>query len=221
MSGFDSLFSLASTIGDTASKLQPLLSTFKLGSDLVTSYSKYSGQKKQNEKMRSAIDDAAEQNRLALAERGTQQQAQIKEGMSARARQAMVEKARLAAVANSAGGGNSADRLAQMTDFNLGSDIAMMEANSGSLDRQMVREMGRIDSQSQSQKNQLIDPSVFSILGDLGAAGMGFAQRSRYANPKNPDLSLVNMGSGLTGFDPLSEFGLRPNRPPGQGFKYQ
>lgn len=190
---FDDILKVASNIGSTASKLQPLLSTFKLGADLVGSYAKYSGQKKLNSQMRSSIDQATADNQAALAERNSQQQSQIKETQSARARQAMVEKARLQAIATAAGGGNSADRLAQMSDFNLGSDVAMLEANAGSLDRQHAREMASLTNRATSQKNQLVDPSLFGLFGDAISAGIGYSMRGTQANPQSGGLQTSAM----------------------------
>lgn len=197
MSSFDSILGFADDFGKSLSgvlsfseKLAPLLSMGKLGFDVVGSIQKYGAQKKYAAEMRNNIEEARANNQAALSERNEQQQAVNKEKMSERARQALAEKSKLAAIAAESGGGGGSDaRLAMMPDFGLGHDIAALESSNAGLQRQFVREANRINNTADSQRKQIADPSMLALAGDLFGAGLGFADRSRVLNPtsqRNP-----------------------------------
>lgn len=178
--------SLSGVLG-FAEKLAPLLSVGQLGFDVYGSIKKYSEQKRYADEMRRNVEDTRAANQAALAERNEQSQAVNKEKMSERARQAMAEKAKIAAIIAETGGGMSGSdaRLAMMPQAALGQDIAMLEANNASLQRQFLREASRINSQATSQANQIRDPSGWTLAGDLLGSTIGFASRSRQMNPKS------------------------------------
>ena len=167
-----------------AKQLAPILSVGKLGFDVYSSFAAHSAQKKAAEQQRANIEEARANNQAALAERNEQQQAQIKNTMSERARQAMLERARINAIAAESGGGVSDMRLAMMPDAALGMDIGMLESNSASLNRQFAREAARIENTAQSQRNSVKSPTGFNLAADLFGAGLGFVDRSRTMNPK-------------------------------------
>lgn len=191
---FNSILGFADDLGKNlsgvlgfAEKLAPVLSLAQLGFDVFGSIKKYSEQKRYADEMRGNIEQARAANQAALAERNAQSQAVNKEKMSERARQAMAEKAKIAAIIAESGGGMSGSdaRLAMMPQAALGADIAMLEANNASLNRQYLREAARLDAQAESQRNQIRDPSMLTLGADLLGSTLGFASRSRAMNPRS------------------------------------
>ncbi|UEP39982.1 hypothetical protein [Burkholderia sp. B21-005] len=92
----------------------------------------------------------------------TQQNQAAAEQMSERARQAMIETGHLQALAADSGtnGGGSNDRVANEANFNAGQDIATMQANASSQQRQMVNQLSGSYAQAVSRTASIQQPSL-------------------------------------------------------------
>lgn len=172
--GFDDVFK-------AVSKYAPML---QLGSAIVGGISEYTSKSKQAGRMNDAIDRAQAENSAALRERASQQTAQSKQDQNVRARAAMIEKARLKAIAAESGlSGNSFDRLSQAEDWAAGTDIGQLQQNEAALQRQNQREEARIAAAANQDRSRIQAPSMFETgLGLLGSV-INYGVGNSKANP--------------------------------------
>lgn len=92
----------------------------------------------------------------------TQETQQAAEQMSERARQAMIETGHLNALAADSGtnGGGSNDRVTNEANFNAGQDIAAMQNNASSAQRQLADQAKGAYSQEASRDAAIQQPSL-------------------------------------------------------------
>jgi len=109
-----------------------------------------------------AAQEAYDSQVLQTKNEMTQQNQAAAEQMSERARQAMIETGHLQALAADSGtnGGGSNDRVGNEADFNAGQDIATMQANASSQQRQMVNQLQGNYSQAVSRTASIQQPSL-------------------------------------------------------------
>ncbi|SMG43161.1 hypothetical protein SAMN06265784_104142 [Paraburkholderia susongensis] len=119
-----------------------------------------------------AYDSDVVQTKNAMVEQSQQAAGQ----MSERARQAMVETGHLQALANDSGtnGGGSNDRVTNEANFNAGQDIAAIQANASSAQRQLVGQLNGSYAQAVSRDASIQQPSLIGT-GLQIASGVGNA----------------------------------------------
>ena len=101
----------------------------------------HSSAKKQKKKMRKAALDIHAQELEVLADMGGEIDRQTTQKMSVRAREALVQRGRLAAIAAESGiSGNTQGRLTAQAYFDEGSDQTQTLINRNSAQRQLLRE---------------------------------------------------------------------------------
>lgn len=137
---------------------------------------------RQENAAQAAYDADANQTRAIQA----QQTASATEQMSERARQAMVETGHLQALAADSGtnGGGSNDRVTNEANFNAGQDIAAMQANASSAQRQLVSQLNGSYAQAQSRVASVQQPSLIGTGlqiagGSMSAYNSGQAAKTR------------------------------------------
>jgi hypothetical protein len=119
-----------------------------------------------------ATKSAYAMDQMQLSERYEQQNQELNQQQNERTRAAMVERGRLNA-AYSEGGlqGGSLDRIVNTNEFNLGQDIATMNANRSNLTKQTRMEGIGLRATAQSRLNQIKRPSFLDTgLKIAGAA---------------------------------------------------
>jgi len=99
---------------------------------------------------------------------------------SERARQAMVETAHLQALANESGtAGGSNDRVTNEANFNAGTDLATMQANAASSQRQLVNQLNGGYATAEQRMSNIQQPSLIGAgLQIAGAATSAYASRA-------------------------------------------
>ncbi|WP_124677697.1 hypothetical protein [Burkholderia cenocepacia] len=114
--------------------------------------------KRQGDAAQAAYDSQVTQTKNEM----TQQSQAAAEQMSERARQAMIETGHLQALAADSGtnGGGSNDRVTNEANFNAGQDIAAMQANASSQQRQMVGQLDGSYAQAVSRTASIQQPSL-------------------------------------------------------------
>lgn len=117
-----------------------------------------------------AYDDSVVQARNQQAE----QDAQAKDQMSERARQAMVETAHLRALSAESGtAGGTNDRVTNEANFNAGQDLAAIQGNAQSAQRQIAQQARSGYATAQNRQAQIQQPSLI---------GTGLQIAGAYAN---------------------------------------
>lgn len=114
--------------------------------------------RKQSQAAQAAYDAQVIDTKNAM----TEQNQAAAEQMSERARQAMIETGRLQALAIDSGtnGGGSNDRVTGESGFNASQDIAAMQANAASQQRQMATQLRGAYAQAQSRTASIQQPSL-------------------------------------------------------------
>jgi hypothetical protein len=87
----------------TNAELQSAFNTLSLAATLGMAITKYSAGTKAADRMAASIEESRQQNVAAASERDAQWQADNREKMGERARQAMIERARIRAIAAESG----------------------------------------------------------------------------------------------------------------------
>jgi hypothetical protein len=113
-------------------------------------------------KQSNAAQDAYDNQVAQIRNQQTQETQQASEQMSERARQAMIETGHLQALAIDSGtnGGGSNDRVTNEANFNEGQDIAAMQANASSAQRQLAAQASGAYSQAVSRDASIQQPSL-------------------------------------------------------------
>lgn len=137
----------------------------------------------------SALAQAAIVNNEAATEQYRQIDAQATDNMSARAREAMIEQARLRVVSGETGlAGVSADRLTQESKFNEGTDLASIASNRTNTLNQAYLEARGGAASMQSKANSINRPSLLGTgLQIAGAAASYGAETERLKRISTPN----------------------------------
>lgn len=135
--------------------------------------------RKQENAIQAAYDDSVVQTRNQQAE----QDAQTKDQMSERARQAMIETAHLRALASESGTtGGSNDRVTNEANFNAGQDIAAIQGNSQAAQRQLAQAARSGYATAVTRQSQVQQPSL--IGAGLQIAGTYVGQQAKAEQAK-------------------------------------
>lgn len=120
----------------------------------------------------SAAQSAYAMDQMQLAEQYTQQNQELNQQQTQRSREAMIERGRLNAAYGEGGlTGGSLDRIMNQNEFNLGQDMATMEANRGNLTKQTRMDGMGLRANAASRMNQIKRPSFIDTgLKIAGAA---------------------------------------------------
>lgn len=104
--------------------------------------------------------------------------------MSERARQAMIETGHLQALSNESGtnGGGSNDRVTNEANFNGGTDIATLQANAESQQRQLSMQANGAYSQAAQRMSSIQQPSLIGTGLQIAGAGLSAATGLQRAN---------------------------------------
>ena len=139
----------------------------------VTSHMQQAKQAKDTER---AIKENYSQQMDSLQLQYDQTNKQATDEMSVRAREAMIESARLRAISGESGlAGISNDRIQNESMFNLGTDIASIESNRQASLKQLHQEGKAIRSGNQSQINQIKRPSLIGTGLQIAGSAMDSA----------------------------------------------
>lgn len=107
--------------------------------------------------------------------------------MSVRAREAMIENAKLRAISGESGlAGISNDRMENESQFNLGTDIASIESNRQSTLKQIHQEGKAVRAGNQSQINQIQRPSLLGTGLQIAQGAVNAAGNYKAAKNKLP-----------------------------------
>lgn len=122
----------------------------------------YVGQKQAADRQSDAAQQAYDSQVGQIRNQQTEATQQAAEQMSERARQAMIETGHLQALAADSGtnGGGSNDRVANEANFNAGQDIAAMQNNASSTQRQLAMQANGAYSQAVSRDAAIQQPSL-------------------------------------------------------------
>lgn len=145
----------------------------------------YVGQKQAANRQSDAAQAAYDAQVTDTKNQMTQQNQAAAEQMSERARQAMIETGHLQALAADSGtnGGGSNDRVTNEANFNAGQDIAAMQANASSQQRQAVSALRGDYAQAASRTASIQQPSLIGTgLQIAGGALNSYTnlQRTKY-----------------------------------------
>lgn len=132
----------------------------------------YSGQRQQAKAQEQAAADAYQENQQALNVQQVQSNERASQEMSARAREAMVQRGRLRAIAAEGGGGNGMARI--MGEVNLASstDMATIERNRVMHEQQSQLQKRGMQTRAQSEINMSKRPSQVGLALDLMQSGL-------------------------------------------------
>jgi hypothetical protein len=104
--------------------------------------------------------------------------------MSVRAREAMIEQARLRVIGGESGlSGGSNDRIENESQFNLGTDIASLESNRRNALNQLYQEGKSLQAGNEAQIRQVRRPSLIGT--GLQIAGVATNAAANYKAAKN------------------------------------
>lgn len=143
----------------------------------------YMQQSQQASAQRKATEENYAQQMKALQLQYDQTNKQTADEMSVRAREAMIESARLRAISGESGlAGISNDRIQNESQFNLGTDIASIESNRQATLKQLHQEGKSIRAGNQSQINQIKRPSLIGT--GLQIAGVAASSAATYKSLK-------------------------------------
>lgn len=121
----------------------------------------FAAQSAQASRVDTSVMAANDADNRAVAERYKQVDAEATDKMSARAREARVEQARIRAIAGDSGlAGISSDRLIDESLFNEGTDIASIEANRRATLTQTQREAEAVNARNQTSINKQARPNL-------------------------------------------------------------
>lgn len=153
-----------------------MASQLMLGAQVATSVLGFVQQRGAADAQAAAIQANHEQQMRAYEEQQRQNNAAAAQQMSERAREAMIERARLRVIAGESGlAGISTDRIENQSRFNEGYDIASIEANRSNSAAQLYNEARGLRAQSQSRLNSINRPSLLGsglqIIGAVAGAG--------------------------------------------------
>lgn len=108
-----------------------------------------------------AIRAGAEASHAAVGRQYQQVQEQTAQDVSERAKEAMIERARLRVFSGESGlSGGSADRLQTMSRMNEGTDMATIEQNRRNTQEQLFEEAKAGNAQARSRLNSIQQPSL-------------------------------------------------------------
>lgn len=128
-----------------------------IGSSILS----YTQQSKAADKAEHATEEQKAANLLALDEQAHQVDAQASDSMGIRAREASIERGRLAAVAADSGlGGQGATRLENASRFSEGFDITALEQNRKASQRQINRQRDAVRAGADARLASLPQPSL-------------------------------------------------------------
>lgn len=164
----DGLIGLSNSAGSWLSQfniddLSRVLNGAMLAANTASSISRYRDGRRRADELRSSIEQSTEANVGTLREQQAQREAQAKEQLSERARQAMLERARLRAISASAGlSGPGLDDYEQVSQLSFGQDRGTIESNIASTQRQTGRAIDAAYARANDQRNRIVEPNLFS-----------------------------------------------------------
>ena len=180
MGFLDSALGFADDLFGSLNKFAPLL---QLATAVGGGLLKHSQQQDLFDRQSASINRMEAENRAALLERDFSERARTREGIGNRAREAAIEKARMAAVqAESGASGNTSERLRNSVMAQSGMDIAMLQAHQDEFSRQIMRQLAAEAARANSQRSSLSEPSWMST--GLGILGSGLTYGRQTANPR-------------------------------------
>lgn len=104
---------------------------------------------------------------------------------SERARQAMVETGHLQALANESGTtGGSNDRVTNEANFNAGTDIATIQANTASSQRQLISNLNGAYATAQQRDASIVNPSLVGTGLQIAGSGVSSYTQLQAAKAK-------------------------------------
>jgi hypothetical protein len=121
----------------------------------------------------------------ALKTQYDQTNKQATDEMSVKAREVMIETARLRVLGGESGlAGGSNDRIENESQFNLGTDIAAIESNRRNTLNQLYEEGKSLRAGSQAQIRQVQRPSLIGTGLQIAGAGVNAATTHKYLSGK-------------------------------------
>lgn len=142
-------------------------------------------QSSQAKMQRKAVQDNYAQQMQALNLQYDQTNKQATDEMSVRAREAMIESARLRAFSGESGlAGISNDRIQNESALNLGTDISSIESNRQASLRQLYQEGREVRAQTTSKINEVMKNRPTLIGTGLQIAGVAVNAASNYQAAK-------------------------------------
>ncbi|SET61179.1 hypothetical protein SAMN05216412_11031 [Nitrosospira multiformis] len=142
-------------------------------------------QSSQAKMQRKAVQEDYTQQMQALNLQYDQTNKQAIDEMSARAREAMIESARLRAFSGESGlAGISNERIKNESAFNLGTDISSIESNRQASLRQLHQEGKGVRAQTTSKINEVVKNRPSLIGTGLQIAGVAANTASNYQAAK-------------------------------------
>lgn len=137
--------------------------------------------RRQSEAAQSAYDSEVVQTKNQQVQVGQASAAQ----QSDRARQALVETGHLQALANESGtAGGSDDRVTNEADFNAGSDIATIQANTASQQRQLINNLNGSYATAEQRDASIVNPSLIGTGLQIAASTTSQYTAGQYAKQR-------------------------------------
>lgn len=138
----------------------------------ASSVASYTGQRQQARAQEGAARDALIVNQQALDVQQLQQNERASQEMSVRAREALMQRGRLNAIAAEGGAGNSMDRIAGEINLATATDMATIERNRVMQNNQSQLQKAGMRATAQSQINMIKQPSEIGLALDLMSTGL-------------------------------------------------
>lgn len=114
-------------------------------------------------------------DQMQLNEQYKQQNDELNQQMSQRSREALAERGRLNAAFGEGGlVGNSMQRVLDQNEFNLGQDLATMEATRSNIKKQNQMQLQGAQATAQSRYNSTSRPSLLSTGLQIAGAASGW-----------------------------------------------
>jgi hypothetical protein len=151
----------------------------------VAAAASYAGQKQQAKATEAAAQDAFMANQSAVDVQQLQSNERASQEVSASARQAMIQRGRLQAIAAETGaGGNSMDRIMGEVNFATATDMATIERNRSMREAQGQLQKRGMQASAQSAINTSNRPSELGLAASLaGTAVQGYGAMSKLKIP--------------------------------------
>ncbi|MDR5731270.1 hypothetical protein QCE47_02755 [Caballeronia sp. LZ025] len=131
-----------------------------------------------------AAQSAYDQQVMQIKNQQVEQSQAASAQMSERARQALVETGHLQALANESGtnGGGSNDRVTNEANFNSGTDIATMQANAASQQRDLANQARGAAAQASQRMSSIQQPSLIGTGLQIAASTTSLYASQQRAN---------------------------------------
>lgn len=149
------------------------------GTQVVGNVAGYFGERRVAAETTAAEMDGSAIQLNTIAERGAQIQKNATDQMNERARAALIERGRLDAMGGDGGGGRSWDHIYASSYASEGRDIAAIESNRVSTQKQNLMDAEGVRATTKSRLAQIRRPNLLTLAGNLAGSAATYKTLSK------------------------------------------